>query len=92
MVLRLLPFYAAFWRDKSYLPSVCSTVSFSLFGSLQKKNGTSSVKAEWDVLTPIANVCLNSQIWVLMFSATLSCGVQRKSVTVFTEPAMCSIL
>ena len=81
----------AFFRDWSFLSSVCSSVSSSP-SACAKKNCSSSATSEEDVVTSMFVVCTSSLILSWIFSVTFISNCERKSGVVFTEPTICAFL
>ena len=80
----------AFCRDYSFRSSVCFSDSSSLSACV-KKNCSSSATSEEDVVTSMGVVWISSPILRRIFHVTLSSSLEKRSVAVLTETAMCAI-
>ena len=78
----------AFCLNRSFRSKVCSSDSLTS-SSCVKKNCSSSATSEEEVVTSIGVVWISSPILRRILTVTLSSSLERKSVAVLTDPAMC---
>ena len=81
----------AFCRDCYFRSRVCSSDSLASSACVKKLCSSLSTSEE-EFVNSMGVVWISSLILRRIFSVTLSSSLERKSIAVLTDPAMCAIL